>query len=163
MRGHRQADQLFYTASALADHSVLWHSIGAMRAMSGSRGRREALRLAGALGFESFFVNVGVKSRFKRTRPVAQGIRPFGLRTPLTSSFPSGHASSAFLAATLLTDGAPALAPAWYGLATVVAVSRVHVNIHHPSDVVAGAALGVALGLVIRKIVPLVPPPDPAK
>jgi undecaprenyl-diphosphatase len=159
LRGRDMPDRVFYAASALADHSILWHSIGAVRALSGPRGRREAARLSAALGVESLVVNIGVKSLFRRRRPVIDYVRPFGLRTPRTSSFPSGHASSAFLAATLLTDGTPALAPLWFSLATVVAASRVHVRIHHPTDVVAGAALGVALGLAIRKIAPL---PDPA-
>lgn len=161
LRGHLNADRLFYAASAVADHSVLWHSIGAIRAASGRRGRREAVRLSAALGVESLIINVGVKSLFRRTRPVAIAVRPFGLRTPLTSSFPSGHSSSAFLAATLLSDGTPALAPLWFGLATVVAASRVHVRIHHPTDVVAGAALGLALGLVVKAVAPLPPTEAP--
>jgi undecaprenyl-diphosphatase len=160
LRGNGAADRIFYTASALADHSILWHSIGGVRAVSGPRGRREAMRLSAALGVESIVVNAGVKSLFRRRRPVVDFVRPFGLRTPLTSSFPSGHASSAFLAATLLSEGSPALAPAWFGLATIVAASRVHVRIHHPTDVVAGAALGIALGLLVRRIAPL--PPDPS-
>ena len=69
------------------------------------------------------------------------------MRRPSTSSFPSGHASSAFFAATLLIarDGRRS-APLWLGLAGVVATSRAFVRIHHPSDVVAGAVVGLLLG-----------------
>ena len=78
------------------------------------------------------------------------GEHPFRLRTPRTTSFPSGHASSGFMAATLLADGGRAPGRwAWYGLAAVVASSRIHTRSHHASDVVAGAALGLVLGLML--------------
>jgi undecaprenyl-diphosphatase len=75
------------------------------------------------------------------------------MHRPLTSSFPSGHAASAFTAATLLAGG-PAT-PLWFTLAAVVASSRVYTQMHHTSDIVAGAALGVALGVVARRLVPI--------
>jgi undecaprenyl-diphosphatase len=53
----------------------------------------------------------------------------------------------------LLADS-PA-APVWFGLAAVIAASRVYVRMHHASDVIAGAALGVAMGAVARRVVPL--------
>jgi undecaprenyl-diphosphatase len=77
---------------------------------------------------------------------------------PRTSSFPSGHATSAFCAAALLSDGDPTWAPLYYTLAVIVAWSRVHVKIHHASDVVAGIAIGVALGELSRHITPLPKP-----
>ena len=55
----------------------------------------------------------------------------------MTSSFPSGHATAAFCAATLLGGGA-----GWYALAAAVAATRVYVRLHHASDVLAGAAFG---------------------
>jgi undecaprenyl-diphosphatase len=70
---------------------------------------------------------------------------------PLTSSFPSGHASAAFCAAGLLSEGSR-LGPAYYGLATVVAASRVHVKIHYASDVLVGAAVGTALATVAKRV-----------
>jgi len=45
--------------------------------------------------------------------------------------------------------------PLWYGLASVVATSRIHVRIHHASDVLVGAGVGLALGRLIRKVFPL--------
>ncbi|MBW3537347.1 MAG: phosphatase PAP2 family protein, partial [Actinobacteria bacterium] len=116
---------------------------------------RAAARVGIALGLESGLVNLGVKSLFRRTRPVYDGPRPYALRRPLTSSFPSGHATSGFMAAALLSDGDEKVAPLYYGLATVIAVSRVYVKIHHASDVAAGAALGMVLGRVARHVAPL--------
>jgi undecaprenyl-diphosphatase len=75
-------------------------------------------------------------------------------RQPITSSFPSGHATAAFCAATLLAENEER-APAYYALGTVVALSRIHTKIHHASDVVGGIAIGLVLGQVARRIVPL--------
>jgi len=153
------ANRAFYAASALGDHGLVWHTIGAVHAMRGQRQLKESLRLSAALGAESVLVNVIVKSLFRRTRPIHTAIRPFALRRPLTSSFPSGHATSAFCAAVLLTKAEPRLRPVWYATATVVAASRVHVRIHHATDVVVGAALGYAFGHLVARVVPLPTPP----
>ena len=73
---------------------------------------------------------------FRRIRPARRppargGPLPYGMHRPITSSFPSGHATSAFTAATLLAAG-PAHAPASvYALAALVAGSRVYVRMHH--------------------------------
>ncbi|MFT3855808.1 MAG: phosphatase PAP2 family protein [Ilumatobacteraceae bacterium] len=96
---------------------------------------------------ESATVNQGVKRVFRRRRPTEAGDPRYPVRRPSTSSFPSGHASAAFFAATIFIarDGRRA-APLWLALAGVVATSRVYVRIHHPSDVVAGAAVGALFG-----------------
>lgn len=153
-------DRLFYAASEAADFSVLWHLIGASRALADGREEAAAIRLSVCLGFEAALVNGPVKSLFNRSRPVDPTPRARQVRQPVTSSFPSGHASAAAMAATLLADRSrvPAL---WYGLATVVAASRVHVGIHHASDVAAGAGLGLLLGRVALETWPL--PPAPAR
>ncbi|MGC8627505.1 MAG: phosphatase PAP2 family protein, partial [Acidimicrobiales bacterium] len=104
---------------------------------------------------ESVLVNGLIKSVFRRVRPVSAKPHPLPLRVPRTSSFPSGHASAAFAAAALLRDDP--LWPAIYALATVVATSRVHVRMHHASDVIAGAVVGAALGELSRHLLPLEP------
>ena len=154
LRGNPAMDRLFYTASELGDFSLIWHLLGTARGVATRGGTREAARLALALGAESALVNGAVKSVFKRERPIQDGERPHHLRLPLTSSFPSGHASAAFLAATLLSERSK-VKPLWYGLASVVATSRIHVRIHHASDVLVGAGVGLALGRLIRKVFPL--------
>lgn len=154
-------DRAFYAASEVADFSVLWHLIGAGRALVDEREEAAAVRLSVCLGVEAALVNGPVKSLFNRSRPVDPTPRARQVRQPLTSSFPSGHASAAAMAATLLADRSrvPAL---WYGVAAVVATSRIHVGIHHASDVAAGAALGLVLGRVALRVWPLPPAAPPA-
>ena len=151
-----QLDPVFYGLSSAADHGLLWMLVGASRAAR--RGDPAiALRMGAALGVESLLTNGPIKTLFQRVRPAddhpPEGPLPYGMHRPLTSSFPSGHAASAFTAATLLAGG-PAT-PVWFVLAAAVASSRVYTQMHHTSDIVAGAALGVALGVVARKVVPL--------
>jgi undecaprenyl-diphosphatase len=97
-------------------------------------------------------VNQGIKRIFRRTRPTTNGDARYALRRPLSSSFPSGHASAAAFAASVLTrwDGRR-LAPLWWSIASVVATSRAYVRIHHASDVVAGLVTGRALARLVRR------------
>ena len=151
-----QLDPVFYGLSSAADHGLLWLLVGSGRAAR--RGDPAiALRMGAALGVESMLTNGPIKAMFRRVRPEddhpPEGPLPYGMHRPLTSSFPSGHAASAFTAATLLAGG-PAT-PVWFALAAAVASSRVYTQMHHTSDIVAGAALGIVLGRALR---PLLPP-----
>jgi undecaprenyl-diphosphatase len=148
-------DPVFYGLSSAADHGLLWLSMGALRAAA-SASPEVALRLAAVLTAESALTNGPVKWCFRRVRPplgLAEGALPFGMHRPVSSSFPSGHATSAFTAAVMLAGG-PAT-PAVFAVAALVAASRVYVRLHHASDVIAGAALGLALGAIGRRLLPL--------
>ncbi len=146
-RGNRVADTVFSAASDLGDFSLIWHLIATGRGTVSDRDAEQSLLFVGLLGAESLIVNQGFKRLVRRRRPSVTGDPRFVVRRPSTSSFPSGHASAAFFAATVLTarDGA-LVAPVWFGLAAVIATSRAFVRIHHPSDVVGGALVGAALG-----------------
>jgi undecaprenyl-diphosphatase len=148
-------DLIFYGLSSAADHGLLWLSIGALRAARAGD-PAIALRLGAIMGIDSGLTNGPIKQIFRRVRPELDDFDdklPYGMHRPITSSFPSGHAASAFTAATVLAGG-PAT-PLLYALAGMVAVSRVYVRMHHASDIIAGAALGLAMGAVARKVLPL--------
>ena len=152
LRGNRVADAVFTNASHLGDFSVIWHVIGVVRGLTNPRRRTQAVVLSGLLGVESLLVNQGIKRLFRRSRPTETGDDRFQVRKPSTSSFPSGHATSAFMAATVLTSwGGRRTGPLWFGLAAVVASSRVFVRIHHASDVVGGAFVGLGLGAIAKR------------
>lgn len=146
LRGNRVFDRLFYTASAIGDFSIVWYFTATVLAI-GPGGNKESLRLGVCLAVESMFINGLVKSMFRRSRPVHDGPRPHRLRMPRTSSFPSGHATSGFMSAVLLSDGQPEQIPLWFTLAAIVGLSRVYVRIHHASDVIGGMAIGLVMGL----------------
>lgn len=158
LRGRRWADRVFYTASQLGDFGLIWLLLAALGALGGARrAERNLWRLAAVLGLDSLLVNGLLKSVIRRSRPlVDDGERPLYLRRPVTSAFPSGHASSAVVAALLLGELG---GRRWRGLlwlvAATVALSRIHVRIHHASDVAGGAAVGAVLGRLARRIWPL--------
>jgi membrane-associated phospholipid phosphatase len=154
VRGRRRIDRMYYLASELGDYSLIWHLVGTARGLRSDHDADAAIRLAVVLLGEGLLVNQGVKRLVNRDRPIHETIRPHRLRTPRTSSFPSGHASAAFTAAGVLSDGDP-LWPLYYGLAVIVATSRIHVRIHHGTDVVVGAALGVVLARLAKRLWPL--------
>jgi undecaprenyl-diphosphatase len=149
-------DRAMYTLSSAADHSLLWFGVAGVRSLH--RGDLPfALKFAATMGLESALTNGAIKSAFRRVRPeheIAEGPLPYGMRRPITSSFPSGHATAAFTAATILarTGHGDAF---WYALATVVAGSRVYVRMHHTSDVVVGALVGLALGRAVQRFFPV--------
>jgi undecaprenyl-diphosphatase len=152
LRGNPVADKVFVTASELGDFSLVWHIVGAARGLTSETHAGQAFVFSALIGAESLIVNQGVKRLFRRVRPTETGDPRYPVRKPSTSSFPSGHASAAFFAASVLTAwGGSKSAPLWFGLAGAVATSRAYVRIHHPSDVVAGAVVGLALGRVATR------------
>ena len=127
---------VMYAATELGDFSLIWQLIATTRGLRGDRHAADAVRIVALLGAESALVNGVIKSFFRRRRPEWEQHRNYKIRKPRSSSFPSGHASSAFLAAALLSELDEDRWPVWYALAVVVATSRAHVRIHHASDVV---------------------------
>ena len=152
VRGNPAADAIFRAASTAGDFSLIWHvtnvAVVVLRRRPGAPAR--ALTFAALIGLESLVVNQGVKRLFHRTRPTTAGDERLRVRHPRTSSFPSGHASAATFAASMLAPRAGRAAPAVAAAAGVVAVSRAYVRIHHASDVVAGLATGAALAAAAR-------------
>ncbi|QEQ97879.1 phosphatase PAP2 family protein [Neptunomonas concharum] len=67
-------------------------------------------------------------------------------------SFPSGHSAAAFVFATLLVQFYPQLFFLAYSVAALIGLSRVMLGVHYPSDIVAGAALGVVCAEVVFQL-----------
>ena len=75
------------------------------------------------------------------------------VREPTSSSFPSGHTLAAFCAATVMCRAGDRAGNALlFTSAALVGLSRLHLRAHHASDVLGGAVIGTALGLVGRRL-----------
>jgi len=152
VRGNPVADRVFTTASHVGEFSLIWHTINIALGAANRRPTR-VVGFAALIGLESLVVNQGIKRIFKRSRPTTSGDSGLKVRQPLTSSFPSGHASAAAFAAGMLAPraGWPFSALIRVSAATV-ATSRAYVRIHHASDVVAGWVTGALLVTLARRI-----------
>lgn len=147
--------------SRSANHGLLW--FGTAAAMAASRigdpgtARRAALRGAASLALASAVANTLGKRTVGRSRPLLTGVPLVRQlrRQPRTTSFPSGHAASAAAFATGVALESPAWGAAVAPLAASVAFSRVYTGVHYPTDVLAGAALGVAAALAVRRFLPV--------
>ena len=149
LRNSRLLVYVFNTSSAVGDFGAIWHVIGIVGALNGALSWPQAVVLALLMGAESLLLNQGIKRIFRRRRPTTAGDDRFTVRRPLTSSFPSGHASSAFFAAIVLSgwfDGG--WTATFFVFAAVIALSRVVVRIHHVSDIVVGSVVGALLGTI---------------
>lgn len=153
IRGNPVADRVAYSLSELGNFSLIWYVLAAAKASRSDEPIQSLARFAAIIGVEFAVVNGGIKSLFNRERPADGDDHPHGLRRPSTSSFPSGHATSAFTAAAVLSTDSP-LAPVYYGLAVAVAASRVYVRLHHASDVLGGVAIGIGLGAIAHRAWP---------
>jgi undecaprenyl-diphosphatase len=144
----------FGIASTVGDFSIAWHIIGFTRALGSMERLWQAVALSVSLGIESLIVNQGIKRMFRRERPTTSGDERFDIRTPRTSSFPSGHASSATFAVFILVSytGFP-LGLLWIALALVIAMSRVVVRIHHATDILGGIVTGAILGSIAVPVI----------
>lgn len=162
LHGNLVLDPVMYAASWWGEDGRGWIAAALIRSRRHTDPWPVFLRQITWLGIESAIVNGPAKWTVRRSRP---GISPrehrYPFRKPSSSSFPSGHASSSALMATLLSEDG--LAPLWWGIALTVAASRVYVGVHHTSDVVAGLAIGTGIGLLARHVeLPQLPPPQPA-
>ena len=149
-------DRFLVGVSRSADRSKLWLvTAAALAALGGERGRRAASTGLLAIALASAVTNLGLKPLAGRRRPVGSNGHQVPdsrrVRRPVSASFPSGHAASAFAFASAAGEAAPA---AWLPLhlaAALVGYSRVHTGVHYPGDDGVGAVVGALCGWTVRR------------
>ena len=121
------------------------------------RGWKATRAVVPALWLATATVEHPIKKWFRRRRPFVSLIEAIIVgRKPGSYSFPSGHSAAAFAGALLLTREYPGGARGFFGLASLVAFSRIYLGVHYPGDVLSGSLLGMVLAriysCVLRKI-----------
>ena len=132
--------------SALGEHGLFWLGGGLLGAALDKPARPRWIRATAVVGC-AYLTSSSIKWSIGRPRPTIENL-PHLMATPTGLSFPSSHSTSSFAAAQafgrLLPRG-PLVAAA-----TGMALSRLYLGVHYPSDVAAGAALGTAIGSLGR-------------
>jgi undecaprenyl-diphosphatase len=112
--------------------------------------RPSVLVLVAAGVYLADLLALGLKLLTDRSRPyVRNPDQDPLLGAALDLSLPSGHAATSFAGATIIARYRPRFAIPLFVLAAAIAWSRVYVGVHYPLDVLAGAALGVAVGAAL--------------
>jgi undecaprenyl-diphosphatase len=155
LRGKAPVDRGAAAFSNLSDYGLVWVLLGLVKMRRRGPGRRRAFLALGAAGFSSLFVSRLVKRTVDRERP--EDHLDASVRSPTSSSFPSGHTLAAFTTAFVLAESEAGTA-ASVGFAGAVAASRVHLRAHHPTDVMGGAVIGSVLGMALRPVVNAITP-----
>jgi len=141
-------DRILVGITRAANYSRLWLLLAGGLALFGGRGgRRAAGRGLFAIAIAATVANGPAKLLVRRRRPFSRS-SPALIRTPRSTSFPSGHSAAAFAFTTATCAELPVLLPALVPLAGAVAYSRVHTGVHYPSDVAAGVGIGIGSGLL---------------
>ena len=138
----------------LGDHGYFWIALTILLLFF-RKTRRAALGSALAMIFTLLAVNIALKPLVARIRPyeVIEGLTILVAKES-EFSFPSGHAANSLTCAWALFRalprkfGVPVLV-----LAVLIALSRLYVGVHYPSDVICGAAIGIALAELAVRIV----------
>jgi membrane-associated phospholipid phosphatase len=149
MRTHGHTPRVEAAAQALGkagNNGLAWFVLGIALALI-DNDRWESWLICALLGPLAIGLNYAIKLAVRRPRPVLEGLPPLG-GAPSSLSFPSAHAFSSFAVATAMFRVDPATAGAFV-IAIALSLGRPYLGMHYPSDVLAGAFLGLILGLIV--------------
>jgi undecaprenyl-diphosphatase len=136
--------------SVLGEHGACWLAVAAA-GLAVDPPRRSVYRRALGATAAAYLLSQTIKLVVRRGRPVLEELPPLA-PTLSGRSYPSAHAATSFAAASALREALPA-APL-YAAAILMSLSRPYLGVHYPSDSVAGAALGDAVGRLVERASP---------
>ncbi|MCQ2491555.1 MAG: phosphatase PAP2 family protein [Lachnospiraceae bacterium] len=141
--------------TTIGNAGAIWIVLGLILTLN-KRTRKVGIIFLVFLAIEHFGINTTLKHHFARPRPFVQDPAiTLLINAPKDTSFPSGHSSASFFAATYLYRykkylGVPAII-----LAGLIAFSRLYFYVHFPSDVLVGSLEGILVGIVASFVLQL--------
>jgi undecaprenyl-diphosphatase len=153
--GHRSMVRAFFAAVSRLGDGAFWYLLmGAIVLLDGVAGLPASAHMA-ATGVVALLLYRVLKRWTRRPRPFAQDRRIHALVRPLDEfSFPSGHTLHAVAFSVVALAHYPLLAPLLIPFSACVAVSRVVLGLHYPSDVMAATGIGIGIGALSLWLVP---------
>jgi len=144
-------DPVVAAYSRLGNHGHGWVVLGVALAVVVTDLRPAVVVAATVWG--TLAVNSAVKRVVRRPRPTVEPIAATLVEVPSSHSFPSAHAAMSAAATVVLGGLHPSLLPVLVPLAAAMALSRVYLAVHYPSDVAVGVLLGTGTGLLATVVV----------
>jgi membrane-associated phospholipid phosphatase len=144
--GHtRERERAVAAFSKLGEQAMIWFALCGIGALV-DRAQRPTYAKAAKTVLGVYAFNQLIKFSVRRPRPRLEGLPPLS-GTLSGLSYPSAHSATSFAAARTLSPVLPA--PALYSLAVGLALSRLYLGLHYPSDILAGAALGASVAELV--------------
>ena len=143
--------------TAIGNKGIIWIALAVILLLMGRKMRPVALTLIFSLIISAVVCSGIIKPLVGRVRPYAALNIPLIINAMNDYSFPSGHTSAAFAAATAVFIYNKKAGAAFYVFAAFMAFSRLYLSVHYPTDILAGAAIGVMCGvlagLTVKKMI----------
>lgn len=147
-------DVIFIFITHLGDHGILWIALILLMLIMK---KYRSSGVASALSLASTFLvtNLWLKPMIGRIRPyeVVEGLTRI-IEKQSERSFPSGHSANGFAVATVMLLRLPKkIGVPIFILQCLIALSRMYVGVHYPTDVIVGSMIGICMGVLYSKII----------
>jgi len=143
-------DKIMVISTYLGNGGLIWIIIATLLIIN-KKYRKIGFMALLALILSTILGDEILKNVVKRIRPSADiSVVNLLISKPLSYSFPSGHTTSSFAVAGVLSKYFKNYALEFFSLASLIAFSRLYLYVHYPTDVLAGIVLGLLCsGIVI--------------
>lgn len=153
----KRLNKIMVCATKLGNNGTVWFAISVLLIFF-QRFRSMGITMIIAISVSWLCGEIGIKNLVGRVRPCHKiSEDQLLIKNPPHYSFPSGHTTSSFAATTVAFLMFPLIAIPMFLLALLIAFSRTYLMVHYPTDVFAGAALGIISGCIVVPLVMSIP------
>ena len=137
-------DNFFIFISSIGDFGFIWIALGVALLFT-KKYRSTGFLMLGALLMSFLVTNLFLKNYIARIRPFDVYNAGLIIKAPTDFSFPSGHTSASFAAAMTFFHFNRKIGKFLIVLAVLIGISRLYLFVHYPTDVIAGAIIGILI------------------
>lgn len=140
------------SVTRMATAGLIWICLATILFCISKQYRKVALFMVVSLILAYFITDVIIKPTVCRIRPFEELGLEILIQKPTTSSFPSGHTASSFAAATYVYLVNRRYGSVLLAFAATVGISRMYLLVHWPTDVFAGAIIGIVCAYTVYRM-----------